>query len=74
MSAYIEDPDAGGVIYNPNYLRAYERTLQVDAQNHDGNRNGSGPSTALEDDAWTFVQVDEQKFKCSPVISFCIYK
>lgn len=29
LSSYIEDTDAYGVVYNGNYLRAYDRSLHT---------------------------------------------
>ena len=67
FQVYIEDTDTYGVVYNANYLRAYERALQT----------ASGfAATHLQ---WAILGVDKQKFKLSPklggiyvIVSECI--
>jgi acyl-CoA thioesterase FadM len=66
MSVYIEDTDAYGVIYNSNYLRAYERALQIYFQTTANDDEWNGTEEEEEAAAWTVLQVDEQKFKSSP--------
>jgi len=52
---YIEDTDAYGIVYMPNYVRAYERALH--------GFGASGASELLSKQDWSIVQVDKQRFK-----------
>jgi len=52
MQVYIEDTDAYSVIYNGNYLRMYERALQL--------------SGYLTDPHWYINSVTRHRFKSSP--------
>ncbi len=54
MQVYIEDTDAYSVIYNGNYIRFYERALQL--------------SGSLPDPNWYICSVNRHKFKSSPTL------
>ncbi len=53
MKVYIEDTDAYGVMYNGNYVRAYERALEC---------------VFNEDNDWFVEKVTNHQFKNSPVL------
>ena len=55
FQVYIEDTDAYGVMYNANYLRAYERALQQ--------TNG-----IVKANDWAVIRVEKHKFKSSPCL------
>ena len=55
MKVYIEDTDAYGVMYNGNYVRAYERALEFVFDDDD-------------DDDWFVEHVTNHQFKNSPVL------
>ena len=62
---YIEDTDAYGVMYNSNYVRAYERALVRYAPLADGNRNDQSASI---DKKWILSSIHNQKFRSSPAL------
>jgi hypothetical protein len=69
LQVYIEDTDAYGVMYNGNYLRAYDRALHMMLV--------PSPASAAElgdRDAWSIVSVEELKFKSPPPLggTYCI--
>jgi acyl-CoA thioesterase FadM len=55
---YIEDTDAYGIMYNGNYLRAYERALQTTAN--------TSVLVAKHPAEWSIIAVDQHRFKSSP--------
>jgi acyl-CoA thioesterase FadM len=60
---FIEDTDAYGVMYNANYLRAYDRALHMTAA------TASLSSSSLhQHDEWSIVSVQQQKFKKPPTL------
>jgi acyl-CoA thioesterase FadM len=69
---YIEDTDAYGVMYNGNYLRAYDRALHTanntgtDARQVNSSINNG--MNMVVDDQWSTVAVQRQKFKSSPAL------
>jgi acyl-CoA thioesterase FadM len=66
---YIEDTDAYGVMYNGNYLRAYDRALHTANITDSTSTGNSLPSRILgHDDQWSIVAVHHQKFKSSPAL------
>jgi acyl-CoA thioesterase FadM len=79
---YIEDTDAYGIMYNSNYLRAYERALFLQEQ-YCAAATASATSSGRNDDrfdidrddtstgtttttAWSIVAVGRQKFVSAP--------
>lgn len=56
---YIEDTDAYGVMYNSNYVRAYERALLRYAPLSDRSKNNAN-------EKWILSSVHSQKFRSSP--------
>lgn len=60
MKVFIEDTDAYGVMYNGNYLRAYDRALHMTSID----TNTGTP--VLQHDGWSIVSMEQQKFKSSP--------
>jgi hypothetical protein len=68
LQVYIEDTDAYGVMYNGNYLRAYDRALHMMLE-------PSPSAAALGDrDDWSIVSVEGLKFKSPPPLggTYCI--
>jgi len=70
MQVYIEDTDAYGVMYNANYLRAYERALHLLSIRPDG-KNDDDPlpllnGGALSHAGWFVLGVTDHRFKASP--------
>jgi len=70
---YIEDTDAYGVMYNTNYLRAYERALFTFSIDNDNNNDDDNePRTVVggilssSRGGWSLVGATHQKFKASP--------
>eukprot|EP00977_Amphora_coffeiformis_P013554 scaffold3586_cov164-Amphora_coffeaeformis.AAC.5 len=59
MKVYIEDTDAYGVVYNANYLKFYDRALQMAS---------SGSDSTLVPDDFCMVAVGHQKFRSSPAL------
>mmetsp|Transcript_23360 Transcript_23360/g.46559 ORF Transcript_23360/g.46559 Transcript_23360/m.46559 type:complete len:422 (+) Transcript_23360:309-1574(+) len=59
FNVYIEDTDAYGVIYNSNYLRAYERAM---SHYHRGLDDLSNEKSRR----WILSEIDNQKFLSSP--------
>jgi acyl-CoA thioesterase FadM len=59
MQVFIEDTDAYGVVYNTNYVRAYERAL------HWFGESSPAASELLRKQDWSTVKVDKQRFKKS---------
>ncbi|KAL7468813.1 hypothetical protein ACHAXS_009047 [Conticribra weissflogii] len=59
FKVYIEDTDAYGVMYNANYLRAYERAM---SHLHRGLDNISNENSRR----WILTAIDNQKFLSSP--------
>jgi hypothetical protein len=78
MTVYIEDTDAYGMMYNGNYLRAYDRALHAMVTTTATTRGASvSPTTTprvLHDDNWSIVGVEEIMFKSPPPLGgvFCI--
>ncbi|KAL9183306.1 hypothetical protein ACHAXT_005093 [Thalassiosira profunda] len=73
MRVYIEDTDAYGVVYNSNYLRAYERALHSAAADDSAGEGDDGNlqllrGGALGRDGWFVLQVTEHKFQSSPAL------
>jgi hypothetical protein len=71
LQVYIEDTDAYGVMYNGNYLRAYDRALHMMLVPSPS----SSSSAAVGDlDDWSIVSVKELKFKSPPPLggTYCI--
>ena len=71
VPVFIEDTDAYGVMYNSNYLRAFDRALQSVAasnQQQQEEPNGTSPSlsSVLSHEDVTIVSVESQKFRASP--------
>ena len=64
MQVYIEDTDAYGIMYNTNYLRAYDRALHMSAKLHNPDVHQGTMSSQHE--AWSITSFEEQKFKSSP--------
>jgi hypothetical protein len=69
LQVYIEDTDAYGVMYNGNYLRAYDRALHMMLE--------PSPASAAElgdRDDWSIVSVEVLKFKSPPPLggTYCI--
>jgi hypothetical protein len=68
---YIEDTDAYGVMYNANYLRAYDRALH---SAWSSSRSGGSlfqrwrrlPTN--NNHAWSIVSVDTMRYKASPAL------
>jgi hypothetical protein len=71
---YIEDTDAYGVMYNTNYLRAYERALhrmsmsitRPTPPSHINVKGLNGGVSALDHAGWFVLGVTEHRFKGSP--------
>lgn len=59
MQVFIEDTDAYGVVYNTNYVRAYERAL------HWFGESSPVASELLRKQDWSTVKVEKQRFKKS---------
>ena len=84
MRVYIEDTDAYGVMYNANYLRAYERAIHLISTQrpnsyyvkrcHDGKKDGDNDplpllnGSALDHHRWFVLAVTDHKFKGSPLL------
>ena len=81
LQVYIEDTDAYGVMYNGNYLRAYDRALHTTTTT---STSSKGVEEPVEDDgccgvrhidaAWSIVSVQELKFLSPPSLGgvYCI--
>lgn len=66
---YIEDTDAYGVLYNANYLRAFDRALQAGVIASSTIPENIGIKTPLLKHLdWSIVSVRQQKFKSSPAL------
>jgi acyl-CoA thioesterase FadM len=61
---YIEDTDSYGVMYNGNYLRAYERALSNLFRSSGSSSNG----TSYDRHRWIITHVTNQKFRSSPAL------
>lgn len=69
MQVYIEDTDAYGVMYNANYLRAYERALHLMSLKQDDTDDDPLPllnGGALSHAGWFVLGVTDHRFKASP--------
>lgn len=64
MQVYIEDTDAYGIMYNTNYLRAYDRALHMSTQLHNPDIHKGTMSSQHE--GWSITSFEQQKFKSSP--------
>ena len=69
MQVYIEDTDAYGVLYNANYLRAYERALHLASVSASSGEDQHLPllgGGTLQHSDWFVLGVSEHKFRGSP--------
>jgi acyl-CoA thioesterase FadM len=69
MQVYIEDTDAYGVLYNANYLRAYERALHLASVSASSGEDQHLPPLGggtLQHSDWFVLGVSEHKFRGSP--------
>lgn len=62
IPVYIEDTDAYGIMYNANYLRAYDRAL------HSCSVVTTTTKSNDIDDGWSIVAVDKMRYKASPAL------
>jgi len=71
VPVYIEDTDAYGVIYNANYIRAYDRALHrtsILSSSSSGSTSSLSSSTSVitQHDGWSIASIENMKFKSSP--------
>ena len=76
MQVYIEDTDAYGIVYNPNYLRAFDRALHQTSFDDLSSRDNSSNTTSktnmplllsdvLKHEGWSIVAVDTIRYQAS---------
>jgi acyl-CoA thioesterase FadM len=65
LRVYIEDTDAYGVLYNSNYVRAYERALR---RHSPLDSSKAAEESTFANRKWVLSSIYNQKFRSSPAL------